>query len=257
MCFEAKQTFSVTSTGFTRHRALATTIFRPEKAVTPSSFTRHMTRGMMRVGLAAVVVGGAAAGRLVPPLDELPSPARNATPEQMRVFRAAQEAGAAAAAAAREALEALLDETGLSYADLVAEFETVELLTNFNARPPGESSMLMDLDLAQALPYKPNPWECLFLLQNASGPGECENETMPLLELQDDAERRVYGYDGFAAGFCPASFAEAADRPVYVALNWHRFDLGNPAFGDVGVVLRRVAASTDKILETRARYGIL
>ena len=83
-----------------------------------------MTRGMMRVGLAAVVVGGAAAGRLVPPLDELPSPARNATPEQMRVFRAAQEAGAAAAAAAREALEALLDETGLSYADLVAEFAT-------------------------------------------------------------------------------------------------------------------------------------
>ena len=208
----------------------------------------------------AMLVGAVLVAAELPPRPPTPEqrrelPPRPPTPEQRRVFDRAAASPAAAAAAARGDLEALLArDTPLSYEEFAAQLATVELVTNFNARP-SDSFMLMDLALAERHPYKPNPWEALF---TSATPEACANETTPpLYELQDDAERRVYGYDGFAAGFCPASFAEAADRPVYVALNWHRFDLGNPAFGDVGVVLRRVAASTDKILETRARYGIL
>ena len=48
---------------------------------------------------------------------------------------------------------------------------------------------------------------------------------------------------------CPGSFAEAAERPLYVAHNLLHLDVGNPSFGDVALVLTPSYARPMSLIE--------
>ena len=116
-----------------------------------------------------------------------------------------------------------------------AELEVVEMMHNFGAEPGGRHDDL-DVAIGERSSYFQNLWELQYLgLVNTSGHSneDCGN-------FMNWAEMELYGFPGMRGnGSCPASFAEAANRPIYVAFNQLKIDVGNPNFGDVSAVFRR------------------
>ena len=132
--------------------------------------------------------------------------------------------------------------------------EQAEVVHNFEALPPppnrartrarlgASGATCVDLALAVTVPYLPNLWEVEY--QNATA-GLCSNPS------ENNAEQAVMGFEPFSATRniidfgrnvsmpFPASYDEAAQRPVYAAVNLLREDAGSGNFGSVGLVLSR------------------
>lgn len=115
-----------------------------------------------------------------------------------------------------------------------AEMETIEMMHNFAAIGPAHSDI--DLAIANGSTYFYNLWELKYL--KLLPPSPQHDPGCP--GFQDNAETQIYGFNAFSGiDGCPGNFLEAAERPIYVAFNMLRIDIGNPHFGDVSVVFRR------------------
>jgi len=110
----------------------------------------------------------------------------------------------------------------------------MELVHNWRPEPSGPFYDLT-LDAAQALQFFPNVWELHDL--NFSVPDEPPDSLLG--HLMDRAEQRIYGLPPFSSSSAWPGFEEALERPVYVALNMYKVDMGNPGFGNISTVFSR------------------
>ena len=61
--------------------------------------------------------------------------------------------------------------------------------------------------------------------------------TLPVDDVSDVCEKAVFGYPPFCNGSStPCSVQETEPRPVYVAFNLRKVDIGNPLFGALSAV---------------------
>ena len=169
----------------------------------------------------------------------------------VELFNEASTAAATASAAATPELLAYLDSSDfrrnisahcgdiakLPADQMLARYEeelgVVELIHNFDAICDGDHGDTC-VGLEKDSLYFHNLWQLKYLgLVNQTYGTGC-------VGFEDNAETQLYGFPSFTGrDGCPASFAEASDRPLYVAFNALKLDVGNPHFGDVSAVFRR------------------
>jgi hypothetical protein len=105
---------------------------------------------------------------------------------------------------------------------------------NFEREGRDDDLKLID---ASNFSYFPNLWELSFLNLTASS---SKNSSHHHVSPEDCAEKGLYGFDAFSGTkdntSYPATYTEAANRPVYTAWNILRTDMGNPNFGSVCAV---------------------
>jgi hypothetical protein len=111
------------------------------------------------------------------------------------------------------------------------EVRVGELVHNFEREGRDDQLQLGD---ASNSTFFPNLWELSFL--NLTSRNSSHHHVGP----EDCAERGLYGFEDFTAQKngqpYPATYTEAANRPVYTAWNILRTDMGNPDFGSVCAV---------------------
>lgn len=153
----------------------------------------------------------------------------------------AREKSGAAVPIVEKMLEAVKNQTSVAnwtasdvLDRLVAELKVAELVTNFVA-----SSVLVDnktwIDSLFELDRYPGAWEVSLRDNDENAYEGCDNYG---LEFMNDAETQIYGFPQFAT-YCRPTPSEAYERPVYVALNIFKVDVGNSDFGDVSLVVKR------------------
>ena len=135
----------------------------------------------------------------------------------------------------------------VSNAEVVHNFEALPaplpaLPVLFNLGGRGSGATCVDLELASNAPYLPNLWMVEYM--NATS-GICSNPS------ENNAEVSIFHFQSFSSikniiDFgknismpFPKTYLEAANRPVYAALNLLREDSGSGNFGSVGLVLNR------------------
>ena len=185
------------------------------------------------------------------------------TPFQRALVARANAAAAPASAAATPALIALLDAApfraslrrccGEALAAepaasllvrLRREALAAELTHNFNANSSGTWEGDVNVTVASELPYLPNLWTLMY-----------QNLTARVSQREEDlAEVGIMGFKPFSTpdpvgSAQPPSFAEAAERPLYVAHNMLGLSVGNPTFGDVSIVLKPSFAQPMALVE--------
>ncbi|KAK3261696.1 hypothetical protein CYMTET_29408, partial [Cymbomonas tetramitiformis] len=200
---------------------------------------------LMRLLLWSVILHALSAPRAI----ALPIPLRQTQAQYEMFVRAQSYASAASAAAVSEVLEAFNDPdfrsglraccpaiAQLSAASLLeyyrAQTDVAELVHDFDAvinSTHGPAGADVDLELAQKSAYQYNLWELQYLGLRPPQKGGHSPENY--------AEVDLLGFKAFSKGDAPSSFAEAADRPLYVGLNQRVIDVGLPAFGTVSVIL--------------------
>jgi hypothetical protein len=107
-------------------------------------------------------------------------------------------------------------------------FETSEMVHNFEAAPGGRHGDV-DVVIGSRTSFFQNLWELEVLNYTHSMSSHTST-------TQDDAEVDLFGYKPFKNTSNMPTLAEAAERPVYTALNFVRCDTGNPGFGSVAAV---------------------
>eukprot|EP00040_Diaphanoeca_grandis_P016919 m.87735 g.87735 ORF g.87735 m.87735 type:complete len:468 (+) comp26113_c0_seq1:140-1543(+) len=118
-----------------------------------------------------------------------------------------------------------------------------EVVHNFDAvTPTGRGGMRdVNLSLASRTPYFLNQWQLDFsnLSSGCTNPSEANAERAIFGFSKFSSSRQVVDFGKQTVMPFPKTFAEAAVRPVYAALNMLRTDGGSGNFGDVGVVFNR------------------
>lgn len=180
-------------------------------------------------------------------LHELPVPERGMSAVDVETLQQSTGAARAASDAAMPAALGLFETVpGLvgsneSGAALLSRFleelaTTVEVVQNFQITPgTSYDPLIVDLAEIERNEYVPNMWENLFA---ADALQRCD-----CFEAQ--AQPTLYGFPEFKNGInencCPnnATFDEAADRPIYTAVNTMRVDTGCVSYGDGTFVFKR------------------
>ena len=189
----------------------------------------------------------ASGGGATPPAP-MPVPERQSA-EMAALYASAHAAAAVASTAATPELLAFMDDAvfranltaccpgvaQLPAPELLAryraELEVVEMVHNFDAEP-GSRHDDVDVAIGQESSYFQNLWELQYL-QLVNKSESCGN-------FMNWAEQKLYGFPALTGDDnCPRSFVEAANRPIYVAFNQLKIDVGNPNFGDITAVFRR------------------
>ena len=214
---------------------------------------------MILVAISVAVLGVSAAP--TPPGASGGASPPTMTPYQRQLVRQAGVRAAAASAAATPALLAALKdprlranlsaccphEATLSAEALLARFEAelvaAEVVHGFEASPasPTQAGCDVDLRLLRNSTHLPNLWELIFDGQRSVKPLEVWGGGPA-----DAAETGIFGYRFFSPAkptaykdiVLPLLAAQAAERPVYNAINFRRIALGIPMFGPIALVLR-------------------
>lgn len=212
-----------------------------------------MIRGFRLLLLVAVACCRACAMRV-------PAPPRQSAYQRQLMRRISEEArrGSVAAGSAllfafgdegfRSRLTQLLPESSEWSAPQLlnrfrGELAVSEIIHNLPARSsPSINPVDVDLGILSQTTFLMNQWELAFLEPNRTDPGTLAEWMAP----QDATETGLYGMVPFSGhdplrlgGRWPASFDEAAQRPVYNSLNFMRVDMGVAEFGPLGLVFRR------------------
>lgn len=177
---------------------------------------------------------------------QLPAAPLEQTDVQQDIYLRDTEPAASLSASAVDLVTSMIDgvkgylDTQLTASEmlnlLVEEIQVTELLTNLEA-VSSSTADVQGFDTAEENPYWPSEWQVLAM--NDTLPSSCLNR---YYKGENAAEMNVYGFPPFGNGSScnPKSFWEASNRSFYIAFNLFRIDIGNPTFGDVSFVWRRL-----------------
>ena len=213
----------------------------------------------------------------------LPHPGEESTQGQMDTVKRATASAASLHEAARGKVEALFEseEVRLGLASMCPsialdeltsrfekEFAAVEFVSNFKAAPQNINGLdngdEMSLAMLEVDGYWANIWQTKWKGSDASASAydlgiiddeaatNCSFSTM----VANNAETEQYGFPLFSSDCYPLTFDEASERPLYVAVNTLKIDVGNPTFGDVALVWKRTDFIDDNAILSDRDTGL-